>query len=134
RVGPFGARTVAAARLVLSAIATVPLALAGADTSLWPLGAALFVRGLCLGVVMIPVMTTAYIDIDRQEMPHASAITRIVQQLCGAFCTALVAVVLTAAATARDPATWFGMPCSTVIAMSAAAAAAALPLPGRKRS
>ena len=130
----FGARAVAAAGFVLSAIATVPFALAGAETSLWLLGAALFVRGLCLGVVMIPVMTTAYIDIDRQEMPHASAITRIVQQLGGAFGTALVAVVLTAAATASDPATGFGPAFWTVIAMSAAAAAAALPLPGRKRS
>src|SRR5699024_2662889 len=36
-VGRFGARTVAAAGFVLSAIATVPFALAGAGTSLWPL-------------------------------------------------------------------------------------------------
>src|SRR5699024_9764780 len=133
-VGRFGARTVAAAGFVLSAIATVPFALAGADTSLWPLGAALFVRGLCLGVVMIPVMTTAYVDIDRQEMPHASAITRIVQQLGGAFGTALVAVVLTAAAAASDAAAGFGPAFWTVSVMSAGAAAGSLLLPGRTRS
>ena len=35
----------------------MPFALADADTSLWWLGAVLFVRGLGLGAVMIPIMS-----------------------------------------------------------------------------
>lgn len=130
----FGSRSVAVIGLLLVAAATVPFAYSGADTSLWLLGAMLFVRGLGLGVVMIPVMTAAYVDIGREDMPHASAITRIVQQVGGAFGTALVAVVLTATATEADPATGFDAAFWWVIAITLLAAAVALLLPGRPGS
>ena len=71
-VGSFLTRTV-----------TVPLALAGPGTSEWWLGAVLLVRGLGLGVVLIPVMTVAFVDIDPDDMPDASILTRISQQLGG---------------------------------------------------
>jgi hypothetical protein len=58
-------------------------------------------------VVFIPVMTAAYVDLPREQMPNASAITRIVQQLGGAFGTALIAVVLSAATSAAAPAAGF---------------------------
>ena len=51
-------------------------------------------RGLGLGAVLIPTMTVAYVDLDREAMPHASMITRISQQLGGSFGVAIVAVVL----------------------------------------
>jgi Major Facilitator Superfamily len=67
-----GGRAVAVAGFVLVALATVPLALAGRGTSEWWLGAVLLVRGLGLGVVLIPVMTVAFVDIDPDDMPDAS--------------------------------------------------------------
>lgn len=116
---------------LVTAAATVPFALGGADASLWLLGAALFVRGLGLGVVFIPVVTVAYVDIRKDQMPHASAITRIAQQLGAAFGTALVAVILTTATAQTDieanfAAFWW------IIATSVAAAAIALLLPARE--
>lgn len=127
----FGPRLVAVSGFLLMAVTTVPFALAGAGTSLWLLGVVLLLRGLGNGVVFIPIMTCAYVDIRRDQMPHASAITRIVQQLGGAFGTALVAVVLTAAADPADPAAAFHAAFWWTVAITALAAVFALLMPGR---
>ena len=131
-VDRFGSRLVALLGSLVMAAATVPFALAGAHTGLWPLGVFLFVRGLGGGTVLIPIMAVAYADIRREQMPHASAITRIVQQLGGAFGTALVAVVLTAAATQARPAAGFEAAFWWTTAVTIAAAAVALLLPTRE--
>jgi len=55
---------------------------------------ALLVRGVGLGAVTIPVMTSAYLGLDRSAVPHASIITRTCQQIGGSFGTAVLAVVL----------------------------------------
>lgn len=130
-VDRFGPRVIAVAGAVVMAAATVPFALAGVSTSLWYLGVILFIRGLGNGVVFIPIMTVAYVDITRSQMADASAITRISQQLGGAFGTALVAVVLTTAASPAHPAGGFDAAFWWVIAMTAGAALACLVIPGR---
>lgn len=94
----FGPRLVTVSGFLLIAVSTIPFIFVSADGAPILLGTVLFVRGLGLGVVLIPVMTSAYADIRKEQMPHASAITRISQQLGGAFGTALIAVVLTSAA------------------------------------
>lgn len=128
-----GSRLVAVLGFAVVAAATVPFALAGAGTSLWLLGTVLLVRGLGLGVVLIPVMTVAYLDLRRDQMPHASAITRIVQQLGGAFGTALVVVVLTATGSEVRPAAGFAHAFWWTIAMTVVAAAVSVMLPERPR-
>ncbi len=90
----FGARAVTITSFLLAAVATVPFALAGPDTSLWWLGAALLVRGLGLGAVLIPPMSVAYADIPSRNIPDATMNTRIAQQVGASFGTAIVAVVL----------------------------------------
>jgi EmrB/QacA subfamily drug resistance transporter len=92
-----GGRAVAVAGFVLVALATVPFAFAGPGTSEWWLGAVLLVRGLGLGVVLIPVMTVAFVDIDERDVPDASMLTRISQQVGGSFGVAIGAVVLESA-------------------------------------
>lgn len=56
--------------------------------------AALVVRGVGLGAVTIPVMSSAYEGLDRSAVPHASIITRTAQQIGGSFGTTVLAVVL----------------------------------------
>ncbi|MFT8704390.1 MDR family MFS transporter [Bifidobacterium aquikefiricola] len=90
-----GARLSCFLSMVLMFVATLPFAYSDAHTNLWFLGTMLFLRGLGQGFMLIPMMSVAYNDVPIALMPHASAITRIVQQLGGAFATALVAVVLT---------------------------------------
>ena len=92
-----GARVVAIAGFVVLGAATVPFALADATTNdLW-LTAVLLVRGFGMGAVMIPVMSVAFLGLERAEVPHASIITRLAQQIGGAFGVALLAVILDAA-------------------------------------
>jgi EmrB/QacA subfamily drug resistance transporter len=130
-VDRLGAKTIAAIGFVVVAATTIPFAFADAHTNIWYLGVILFVRGLGLGTVLIPVMTVAYVDIPRTDMPHASAITRIVQQLGGAFGTALIAVLLQDGLTAGHPAAAFDSAFWATVAITLAAAIAALILPGR---
>ena len=92
-----GARLVAIGGFVVMGAATIPFALADAGTSNWWLMAVLLVRGFGMGAVMIPVMSVAYVGLDRPEVADASIITRLAQQTGGAFGTALLAVILESA-------------------------------------
>ena len=128
-----GGRAVAVAGFVLVALATVPFAFAGPGTSEWWLGAVLLVRGLGLGIVLIPVMTVAFADIDSADIPDASMITRISQQVGGSFGVAIAAVVLQSAVTsghtlgqAFDQAFWW------TTGFTALAMLASFFLPGRR--
>jgi MFS family permease len=101
-----GGRWVAVAGFALMTIATVPFALATSTTSTWWLMGVLVVRGLAVGAVFIPLMSGAYLGLDRSEVPDASIITRIAQQLGGSFGVAVLAVILvnaTAASHGANP-------------------------------
>lgn len=114
-------------------LATIPYALADASTPLWLLLGSLFFRGLGLGMVTIPLMTVAFVGLEREEVPHASIVTRIAQQVGGSTGVALLAVILATAATATgsipaafDRAFWWS------IGFTAVAALLSLALPGRR--
>lgn len=126
-----GARAVTCGGFVLVGLATVPFALADAGTSTTWLLVALLARGLGLGVVMIPLMAVAFLGLERDQVPHASIITRIAQQVGGSVGVALLAVVLTtslasggAPSDAFDTAFWWA------VGFTAAAAALSSVLPG----
>ncbi len=133
-----GARWVALAGFAVMGLGTVPFALADATTSQWWLMAVLLVRGLGLGAVFIPIMSVAFIGLDRPDVPHASIITRLAQQLGGAFGTAVLAVILEGSlrsatdpsgiAGAFDTAFWWAVG-FTVLAMALAFVLPAKPRP-----
>jgi EmrB/QacA subfamily drug resistance transporter len=92
RIGP---RLVVLAGVALAAVGTIPFALAGLHTNYWLLGAALVVRGAGLGLATIAVMAGAFQGLSREQVPHASSATRIVQFVGGSFGAAvLVALIL----------------------------------------
>ncbi|MFG1994760.1 MDR family MFS transporter [Actinoplanes sp. NPDC048988] len=119
RVGP---RAVAMAGFALVGLATVPFAFAGEHTAIWPLMTALFVRGLGLGIVLIPLMTVAFVGLPHEKIPHASIVTRIAQQVGGSVGVALLAVVL-ANSGSFDVAFWW------TLAFTAVAVALSFALP-----
>ena len=92
-----GARVVAIGGFVVMGAATVPFALADSGTSMWWLMAVLLLRGFGMGAVMIPVMSVGFVGLERAEVAHASIITRLAQQVGGAFGTAVLAVILESA-------------------------------------
>jgi EmrB/QacA subfamily drug resistance transporter len=92
RIGP---RLVVLAGIGLAAFGTIPFALAGLHTNYWLLGAALVVRGAGLGLATIAVMAGAFQGLSREQVPHASSATRILQFVGGSFGAAvLVAAIL----------------------------------------
>jgi EmrB/QacA subfamily drug resistance transporter len=131
-VDRFGARAVTIAGFLLGAVATVPFAFAGPDTGLWWLGALLLVRGVGIGVVLIPPMSTAYQDVPGAGIPHATMNTRIAQQVGASFGTAIVAVALQSLLAHGTTAAFQGAFWSA-IGISVAAVLPALTLPGARR-
>jgi EmrB/QacA subfamily drug resistance transporter len=131
-----GARWIAVTGLVVVALATVPFAVAGDHTDRWWLMATLVVRGLGLGAVTIPVMASAYLGLARTEIPHASIITRVAQQIGGSFGTAVLAVVLShviaghTPARAYDIAFWWSIAFTVIALLPALGLPAGTPAPG----
>jgi EmrB/QacA subfamily drug resistance transporter len=97
-----GGRWVAVVGFALMTVATVPFALATSTTSTWWLMGVLVVRGLAVGAVFIPLMTGAYLGLERSQVPDASIVTRIAQQLGGSFGVAVLAVILVNATAASQ--------------------------------
>ena len=130
-----GARTVAIGGFIVMGAATVPFALADANTSTWWLMAVLLLRGFGMGAVMIPVMSVAFVGLERAEVAHASIITRLAQQVGGAFGTALLAVILESATSGAtglaDLAHGFDMAFWWAVGFTVVAVAVCLVLPNR---
>ena len=80
--------------ILLMAVATIPFAFVTTSTSEVLLAGTLFVRGLGLGLTMMPVTAAAYFDLSHAEIPKASTTMNIVRQIGGSVATALFAVVL----------------------------------------
>lgn len=122
-----GARWVAVVGFVIVALATVPFALSSATTPMWLLMGVLLVRGFGLGAVFIPLMSVAYQGLQRDQMPDASIVTRVAQQLGGSFGVAVLAAILATAAlgaanlaelaTAFDTAFWWATGFSALAAI-----------------
>ena len=132
RIGP---RWVAVGGFAVVALGTLPFALADTTTNVWWLMAVLLVRGAGLGAVLIPVMAAAYVGVARADVPHASMITRIAQQLGGSFGTAVLAVVLQvssgAAATPSAATGGFQLSFWCAVGLTVVAIGVALLPPGR---
>ncbi|WSD30896.1 MFS transporter [Streptomyces sp. NBC_01750] len=134
RIGP---RWVAFAAFAFVAAATVPFAFVTADTSKVLLIAALLVRGIGLGAAMIALSGAAFVGLEHKEIPDASIITRVAQQIGGSVGIAVLAVILQhtagdahtpdALADGFDDAFWWS------VAFTAVAVPLCLLLPGRPK-
>jgi MFS family permease len=131
----FGPRPVAVLAFVLTLAATVPFGFVTASTSNIALMAVLFARGIGLGAAMITLMGGAFIGLRHEEIPAASSINRVAQQVGGSVGTAVLIMILQHAATgARTPAalaSGFADAFWWAAAFTAAAIPLCLLLPGR---
>ncbi|GGM40105.1 MDR family MFS transporter [Promicromonospora citrea] len=127
-----GARWVVLVGFVIVAVGTLPFLTATEHTSLVLISGFLLVRGLGLGAVTVLLMALAFEGLARDEVPHASVISRIGQQLGGSFGTAVLAVVLQSAVAAADtPADGFQVAFWWATGFTVAAVALSLLLPRR---
>jgi EmrB/QacA subfamily drug resistance transporter len=91
RVGP---RRVVPFGIILMAVATIPFAFVTTSTNEVLLAGTLFLRGLGLGLSMMPMTAAAYFDLSHADIPRGSTTMNIVRQIGGSVATALFAVVL----------------------------------------
>ncbi|MFI6151457.1 DHA2 family efflux MFS transporter permease subunit [Kitasatospora sp. NPDC051170] len=132
-----GARPVALAAFAVTLAATVPFGFVTATTDDTLLMAVLFARGLGLGAAMIALMGGAYLGLRHEDIPAASGISRVTQQIGGSLGTALLIVILQrTTADTRTPAalaTGFATAFWWTTAITAAALPLCLLLPRRGR-
>jgi EmrB/QacA subfamily drug resistance transporter len=89
-----GSRPVVLTSIIMIVVGTLPFVFADANTGQVLLAVALFVRGAGLGGILIPIMTSAYVGLDKKQIPDASTATRILMTIGGAFGSAILATVL----------------------------------------
>ncbi|MEO6115137.1 MAG: MDR family MFS transporter [Pseudolysinimonas sp.] len=132
-MGWIGARATVIVGFAIAGLATVPFAFADASTSIVWLEIVLLLRGFGLSLVLIPLMSLAFIGLGREEVPHASIVTRVAQQIGASIGVAVLAVILTTTATsAGSLATGFQIAFWVAIGFAVLAIAVALVLPGRR--
>ncbi len=96
-----GTRSVVPVGMVVLALGTFAYTQVSATTSYWSLAVALFVRGIGLGLGMMPVFAAAYRGLAHVEIPRATTATNIIRQVGGSLGVAVFAVVLQTQITRR---------------------------------
>ena len=89
-----GARNVVLVSLTLAIVGTIPFVFFNEASSLMVVSVVLLVRGMGIGGVTIPMMTDAYTGMVKQEIAQASVGTRLLQNIGGAFGSAMLATVV----------------------------------------
>ena len=89
-----GAGRVVPAGVVLVIIGTLAYTQVGVHTNEAFLAAALYLRGVGMGLSMMPTMSAAYSNLERHQVPRATTMLNIVQRVGGSLGTALYAVIL----------------------------------------
>jgi EmrB/QacA subfamily drug resistance transporter len=92
RIGP--GRVVLVGMLVVVASVAAFTVFLQADTSYWTLGTVLFVMGMGMGMTMMPTMAAAIQTLAHDEVPRASTMLNILQQVSASVGTALMSVLL----------------------------------------
>ncbi len=95
RIVPFG--------VIVALIGTGAYTQLEADTSYTLLAVALWVRGIGLGMTMMPAMAAAYQTLSRAAVPRATTAINIIRTIGGSFGTAILSVVLERRITANLP-------------------------------
>ncbi len=89
--------------IVLALAGTAAYTQLAADTAYWYLAAALLLIGAGMGATITPSMAAAFGAVERAAIPAATAAIGTIQRIAGSLGTALLAVTLTRAMTARLP-------------------------------
>ncbi|MTD45240.1 DHA2 family efflux MFS transporter permease subunit [Conexibacter sp. W3-3-2] len=90
----YGGGLIATIGVVVTAVATIPFAFIGAETSYVLIGAAMVVRGIGIGIAFVPAMSVAFAVLRPDQVGDASPQLNTLQRVGGSLGTALFTVVL----------------------------------------
>ena len=79
---------------VILVVATIPFILISGTTPFAVIGGAMIVRGLGIGLSIMPAMTAAFSVLSREQINDASPQLTVLQRVGGSLGTAIIAVVL----------------------------------------
>jgi hypothetical protein len=79
---------------VILVLATIPFVLITDATPFAVIGAAMLVRGIGIGLSIMPAMTAAFSVLSREQVNDASPQLTVLQRVGGSLGTAIIAVVL----------------------------------------
>ncbi|KRL05135.1 MDR family MFS transporter [Liquorilactobacillus oeni] len=89
-----GARWVVLSSIIIAIISTIPFVYFDVNTNKYLILIALFVRGMAQGGLTIPVMADSYTNIPKEQIAQATTATRMLQNVGGAFGSAILATVI----------------------------------------
>lgn len=87
RIVPFGALILLATTFALTHL--------GATTPYWQIIVTLFVMGLGMGATMMPTMSSAFIQLKRDQVPRATSAINVIQRVGGSIGVAILSTYLT---------------------------------------
>jgi EmrB/QacA subfamily drug resistance transporter len=90
----FGAGLTSLCGGLVLVVATLPFLYVSATTPFWIIGAAMGVRGIGVGLAMMPAMTAAFSVLRHDQINEASPQLNVIQRIGGTLGTAVVAVIL----------------------------------------
>lgn len=93
-IDSIGARFVTIGGLAITLIGSIPFIFFDQHTAYWLLMVVLFVRGIGAGAITSPLMTDAFVGMDRQFSAHVSIASRIMQNVGGAFGSAFLTTIV----------------------------------------
>lgn len=89
-----GAKIVVMFAIIITFIGTLPFLWFSQTTSYLFMAIVLCIRGIGVGGITIPIMTDSYTGLSKNEIPQASIATRIIQNIGGAFGSAVLATIV----------------------------------------
>ena len=93
-IDSIGARFVTLGGLVITLVGSIPFIYFDQSTNYWLLMVVLFIRGIGAGAITSPLMTDSFVDADRHFSGQISIATRIMQNVGGAFGSAMLATIV----------------------------------------
>src|SRR4051812_46255905 len=90
-----GPRRIMAAGLAGNAVLTIMLALINYDTSSWLIAANMFVRGMFMALIFVPMQAVSFATISPASMGRASSILSVTRQVAASLGVAIMATALT---------------------------------------
>ena len=79
---------------IILAVATIPFVLVSATTSVVLIDGAMLIRGIGVGLAIMPAMTAAFSVLTREQVNDATPQLTVLQRVGGSLGTAIIAVVL----------------------------------------
>ncbi|WP_088816521.1 MULTISPECIES: DHA2 family efflux MFS transporter permease subunit [Listeria] len=98
-----GAKSVVFISLALSILGTLPFVFVTEQTSMVWLSIFLFIRGLSVGGINLPLMSDAYTGLKDEQIPEASIGVTITENLGASFGTAIIATAVAAVMQGTTP-------------------------------